>query len=288
MARVTHVKKAQQRYETVPVIDPETGEQKVTPVLRRDGTPKTTKHGRPVVRRITVEDKSKPLPNRKCDKCGKEIEVGSSYKWIAPKSGPYGGSKRYRCSDCPTWQVWEYSYSLSARIAQIQNDFQFDASGYESAEDVTSWLSEFAEAVRELATEKEEGADNIESGFGHETSQSEELREIAEQLNNWADEIEQADIPEYPEIGEVDCDECDGSGDIDCDGCDGSGEVEVEDGEDGETDTCNNCDGNGTVNCETCGGSGQVEGEEPSDDELNDWISEVEDAVSSVADNCPI
>ena len=35
MARVTHVKKAQQRYATVPVIDPETGEPKRTPVMKK-------------------------------------------------------------------------------------------------------------------------------------------------------------------------------------------------------------------------------------------------------------
>lgn len=33
MARIAHVKAARQRYATVPVIDPETGEQKQTPVM---------------------------------------------------------------------------------------------------------------------------------------------------------------------------------------------------------------------------------------------------------------
>lgn len=33
MARITHVKAAQQRYAMVPVIDPDTGEQKKTPVM---------------------------------------------------------------------------------------------------------------------------------------------------------------------------------------------------------------------------------------------------------------
>lgn len=43
MPRVTHVKRAQQRYATKPVIDPATGEQKVTPVMNtRTGEQKRT------------------------------------------------------------------------------------------------------------------------------------------------------------------------------------------------------------------------------------------------------
>lgn len=133
MARITHVKSARQRYATVPVLD-ENGQPKKIPVMRKDGTQKVTKHGKEVFRVLTTEDKSQPKPNRTCDKCGTEIKVGDPYKWIAPKSGPYGGHKRFRCGTCPAWQVWEYSSSFSARISQLQHEAEAtlgDATGFD-------------------------------------------------------------------------------------------------------------------------------------------------------------
>src|SRR5438270_337793 len=114
MARVTHVKKAQQRYATVPVIDPETGQQKVTPVLRADGSQKMTRAkphrpARPVFMKVTQADKTQPLPPLNCEACGKPIEIGTPYKHVTPKSGPYGGYQRNRHADCPTWKAWDLS-----------------------------------------------------------------------------------------------------------------------------------------------------------------------------------
>lgn len=279
MARVTYVKKAQQRFKTVPVIDPATGEQKKVPVINgRTGEQKVSKRG-PVFRRLTVDDPNQPLPNHKCDKCGKEICVGDPYKWIAPKSGPYGGSKRYRCGECPVWQVWEYSSSLSARISQIQASFEesFHVDDITTADEVTDALSSLAEEIRELASEKEEGADNIESGFGHSTSQSDEIREVADSLNGWADEIDQLDVPAEPEPEEGDCDDCSGTGKGDAK--EGAVPIDVNCGIFAEEDL---------KDCEVCEGAGTTTPEEPTDDQYNEWRTEVEDAVSSVVDNCPV
>jgi hypothetical protein len=207
MAQITHVKKAQQRYETVPVIDPETGEQKLTPVMQ-NGEQKRTKRGQPVFLSVTVADKTKPLPPHKCGDCGNDIEVGTPYKHISPRSGPYGGRTLYRHEDCSTWNVWEYSSSLSARLAEVSYNFGTAVDSVESAEDVQSALDDAASQVREIADEKEESAGNIEDGFGHETEMSQELRDVSEQLNSWADEIESASVPDFPEVeGDV-CAEC--------------------------------------------------------------------------------
>lgn len=261
MARVTNVKKAQQRYATVPLLDG-SGNQKTTPVLRSDGSPKTDKKGHAIVRRLTTEDKTKPLPNHTCDKCRKEITVGSPYKWIAPKSGPYGGTKRYRCGECPTWEVWEYSSSLSARISQITADF--DVSEAESKEEVEEALNAIAEQIKELAEEKREGASNIEDGFGHATSMSDELNETADNLDSWADEIEQVDVPDYPEPEEGDCEECGGTGKIEVVQNGSSGIMHSE-----ET-------------CEACNGEKVFTPDEPTEDQIDEWRSEVEDACSIV------
>jgi hypothetical protein len=326
MAKITRVAKAQQRYEQVPVIDPETGQQKQTPVMR-NGKQRVTKTGRPIFLTVTANDKSKPLPNRKCGKCGNEITVGSPYKHISPRSGPYGGRTLYRCASCPDWHVWEYSSSLSARTAEISHDFweSFNGTLLESQDDVTSLLNDAAERVREIASEKEESASNIEDGFGHATSMSEELTDVAEQLNSWADDIESADIPEYPEPEEDDCDECDGSGEVVSDAFtqlqadheeaviklreaervlklylaapiqnqlttqveaqkkaikalqEKLAEIEAK-LEDTEATT---------ESCEQCDGSGRFEPDEPTEDQLDEWRSEVESAVS-VVDECPV
>lgn len=210
MPRVNRVKRAQQRYETKPVIDPATGEQKRTPVMNtRTGEPKLTKSGRPVVLRVTERDLERPLPMPSCDylQCAhisREIAPGDAYQWIQPS----GGRMRSRHADCPTWQVWEYSSSLSARIAEIQYG---GPDLFDSVEDARSWAESKAEEIRDLAEEKRESASNIEEGFGHPTSQSEELEDIAEQLSDWAGELENTDLPEPPE-----CSDCEGEG---CDTC---------------------------------------------------------------------
>ena len=259
MARITRVAKAQQRYATVPVIDEATGQPKQTPVMGRDGKQKVSKRG-PVFMTVTKADKSQPLPMPDCGLCGKTIEVGQPYKHISPKSGPYGGNTLYRCADCPDWNVWDYSSSLSARVAEIEHNANNALENVESEEEVQEVLNEAAEAIREIASEKSEGADNIEHGFGHETSQSEELRQTAEQLDSWADEVENITIPDAPDPEDADCETC----------C-GTGTVSSEDDE---------------IPCDDCDGSGHPS--EPTAEQLDEWRAEVSDEVSGVLGNCPV
>jgi len=204
MARITRVAKAQPRYKMVPVIDEATGLQKVTPVMKKtcDGqlVQKTTKTGKPVVMKVTVTDKTQPLPVRKCGKCGKDIEIGQPYKHVTPKSGPYGGTTRYRCATCPDWQIWELSNSLSARCAQIiydaeQNEITADS----EVDDIQEILADAATEFESLADEKEESANNIIDGFGHDTFASDELTEQAEELRSFASELENTTITDKPD-----------------------------------------------------------------------------------------
>lgn len=204
MARITYVKAARQRYATVPVMDPETGEQKKTPVMvtrkiRHDNgemtevvEQKKTKHGTPVFMKVTEADKDQPLPNYICEHCKQEIKVGDSYKHVTPKSGPYGGRTRQRCSSCPSWQSWDLSNSLSARVEEIVYNAEQGLADAEDDDEVVQFLSDTADSIRELAEEKREAAENIREGFGHDTSMSEELDETADSLETWADEVEGA------------------------------------------------------------------------------------------------
>lgn len=176
MARIMHVKKAQQRYKTVPVLN-EDGTPKSTPVLRKDGTPKRTKKGKEIVMRVTINDKTQPLPNLRCGACGKDIEPGQPYKWVKTKSGPYGGAKMNRHEGCPTWKPSELTSSKMSGIYAAQEECDEQVGSCESIEDLESLRDSLAEQIRGVAEEYEESAINIEEGFGHETSMSEELKE---------------------------------------------------------------------------------------------------------------
>jgi hypothetical protein len=200
MARTHYVEHAKQRYEMVPVTDAD-GNQLVSQVNR------TTKTGRAVEMKRTKADKTRPLPNLVCERDGTEIKPGDPYKWIQPKSGPYGGVKRIRCGTCPAWQVWEYSHSLSAQLAQVSFEFWNSVRSAENADDVQTALDDAAQAVRDIADEKRDSASNIEAGFQHPTEQSEELEQIADDLDAWADEIETATIPDFPDEPEEDDEE---------------------------------------------------------------------------------
>lgn len=190
MARITYVKAAKQRYEQVPVLNPD-GTPKIVPVMRGNAQ-KVTKNGKPVTMRVTVDDKSRPKPLLRCESCGKDIEIGTPYKHVTPKSGPYGGYQRNRHADCPTWRPSELSSSKMAAIMAAQESFEDQIASAEDWDTIKQLLDEVAEAAREVASEYGESADNMEDGFGHETSASAELREKSDALEGWADELEQA------------------------------------------------------------------------------------------------
>jgi RecJ-like exonuclease len=177
--------------------------------------------------------------------------------------------------------VWEYSSSLSARLAQISYDFGNDIANVESEEDVQSALDSAAEAVKEIAEEKREGASNIEDGFGHETSASTELAEIADSLEEWADEISSADIPELPEPEDEDCDECDGTGKVENPEYDR--EIGEEDGEHYDPAYLEEEE----IECEACEGTGTITPEEPTEDQMSQWRDDVVDACS-IVDESPV
>lgn len=238
--------------------------------------------------RVRMDAEGIVKPNYTCDKCSNEIKPGTSYKWKSIKTGPASSRKLIRCANCPEWHIWECSDSLSARTAQIAYDCANaidDAGDQEAAEEARD---NAAEAIKALAEEKRESASNIESGFQHETYQSQELNEQADQLEEWANEIEQAEIPELPEPDEDDCPECEGDGKVteDCSECT-EGKATGPDGT--EVDCTNNgCDeGQIERECDECSGSGEVEAEEPNEEQYEEWREAVREALSMV-DECPV
>lgn len=150
--------------------------------------------------RKRLDKSGKEKPNLRCELDDKEIKPGDSYrKATGRRSG--GFYTRTRCADCPTWQQWDLSDSLPARLAEIVHVYDAAIGGATSTDDFEQALSDAQEAVEELAQEKRDGAENMEAGFGHETEQSQQLNEDADQLDDWANSIESAktDIPDLPE-----------------------------------------------------------------------------------------
>jgi hypothetical protein len=251
MPKVMHVAKARQRYETKPVIDPETGEQKVVTTSR------ATRKGKEVTRRLSEPDLDRPLPPRTCDYDGKEIAVGTPFKYIAIKR-QHGGTARYRHEACPNWNPWEYSDALWARIAQIQAQ-RIDVSEILNEEDAQGVADGLVEMITMLAEEKREAAQNMEDGFGHSTAQSEEIADQADQLDSWANEFSSIAFPEPPSTEET------------CTDCGGSGQQVV----DGVEMLCPACEDD------------RIE-REPTDDEMAEWRDEVQNEIASLLENSPL
>jgi hypothetical protein len=152
MPQITHVKKAQQRYAQVPVLNDD-GTPKESPVFRKDGSPKLTKQGRPITMRVTVADKSQPLPPHTCGACGQPIEVGTAYKHVSIKSGPYGGRTLYRHEGCPTWRPSELTTSKMAGVYAAQEMAEDQIDGCETVDDLQALAADVASQVRDVAEE---------------------------------------------------------------------------------------------------------------------------------------
>jgi len=132
--------------------------------------------------------KKGPFRELRCQSCGKPIEVGQPYKWFKMKSA-YGGVKKSYHPDCEI----PASHRTTSRMGQVWDAQTAAASDLSSAEDldgIREALQGFAAEVRQVGEEYTESADNMESGFGHATYQSDELRERGEALEAWADELE--------------------------------------------------------------------------------------------------
>lgn len=172
--------------------------------------------------------------NLTCGSCGEKIKPGDSYRWWANKlPGARGSYRNIRCAKASCTP--RPSQMKPGRTGQIMaigeglDDQLRDMSGFTEVSEFESIRNDLASEVRSFGEEIEESAQNMEDGFGHETYQSQELRERAERIEEAASTLESAEIPEPTEH---ECAECDGDG-------------EVEETHDAEM-----------IQCESCGGTG--------------------------------
>lgn len=141
----------------------------------------------------------------RCHRCGQEIEYGQPYKWFKLKQAR-GGIKRAFHPDCPI----RPSDRTTSRMGQVYDAQQeFDAYACETPEELQGALGILAEVVTSVAEEYRESVENMESGFGHRTSQADELEERAQELEDWAEQMQEwepseADPPERDDYEEGD------------------------------------------------------------------------------------
>jgi hypothetical protein len=200
-----------------------------------------------------------------CGKCGDLLGVGCAYLWWKFR---YGG-KRKRCTKPMCWPK-QSDLTSSDKLSRLYLASEaVDDAQSTGREGLMSALNQAAEDVREVAEEYRESGQNIEDGFGHPTSQSEELQERGEEVDAWADELESA----ASEIETMDadpetCSECDGSGtqEEECMDCGGEGTHEERE--------CPGCDGSGETEqpCHKCDGDCEIvkEDGEPDEEAMND------------------
>jgi chromosome segregation ATPase len=126
-----------------------------------------------------------------CTACGRDIEKGQPAKYLAPFRAP----KQYRHATCPEWknserESNEAASQVWAAMEQLEEGIEaWKASPFEST--MSDCTNTAAEVIREAADLRREAATNLEEGFGHPTSQSEELEEKGDEYDDWADQLEQ-------------------------------------------------------------------------------------------------
>lgn len=132
---------------------------------------------------------------RACCKCHKPIREGDSYKWFASRIGRSSIRKNF-CATCPVRES-DRTTSTQLQTLYLAVETAEDALDAISADpftldDVAQILRDAAEGVREASEGYTESADNMEDGFGHPTSMSDELREKAESVEGFATDLESA------------------------------------------------------------------------------------------------
>lgn len=83
-------------------------------------------------------------------------------------------------------ELWDAQEDVKFPEPDLGSDF--DAGSF--VEVVKEQIQMVADAANSVAEQYRESADNIESGFGHPTYQSEELAGKADELESWASELE--------------------------------------------------------------------------------------------------
>lgn len=154
----------------------------------------------PRVRTVTKSKRGKPVT---CTACRKVVEAGQQmYTWQR-----YGLPQRVRHVTCGFPRPTELSGAKTAAVVEAQEDavaacntwtpdlhWDADERSFEvndgDADELTAALQNAIDEANSAADEYEEGADNMPESL-QDGMQAEAMREVADELRNWASDLEE-------------------------------------------------------------------------------------------------
>ena len=148
---------------------------------------------------VTAARKRKPgQPPFVCYTCRKPIVEGQAYNWVQPSR--FSSRYNWHADHAPPPpSVLESNEKRARAMEAFESAYDeldaIDTDAVTDADDLMTLIREVldscAEGVREAAEMWRESATNIEDGFGHATTISDEMNEHADLYDGVADEVEQ-------------------------------------------------------------------------------------------------
>lgn len=135
----------------------------------------------------------KSRKQHKCGKCYKDIEVGSSYRWMKPR---YGG-KCIRCTDYACrFRPTDTSSAKTAQVYEAIEDAEVEIAGASDIDTIKDALASVADTARSVADEYNEANSTWTQNGASENS---EWQEKEEACNEFADTLESWEPDDAPD-----------------------------------------------------------------------------------------
>lgn len=215
-----------------------------------------------------------------CLKCHKPIKAGDAYSWLKGRHGP----RKVVCATCHFSDSDRTGSDKLARVYDARDAAQEAVAKWaveDDVEDLKSTLTECAEALREVAREYQESADNIHQNFS-ESSTADDCEEKATEIESWADEV--ADAVDNAEEWDEDAVREEAAEDFDAE--EARGQVAQE--RRAPTALPMTQDQEDAFIVERIAALKQTHVEDTVQDKRNDWGEEVRDAAEAALGNCPV
>ena len=126
---------------------------------------------------------------RRCTMCSHSVQPGEPYKRIEKKTGPRSGHTLFFCVGCEP-RPSHLASGRAAELAGIVESISDAISGMAEPTDpdsATIVAEDAAGDIEALADEIREASENMEDGFGHPTTQTENMGETADGLMEWSE-----------------------------------------------------------------------------------------------------
>lgn len=134
----------------------------------------------------------------RCSGCGKDIPIGSAYKWFAKRFGP-----RYKFHSGCNIRPSQLSGSKYAVIYDAIEDGEEEIDKATNGDELKDVLQTVADMAREVAEEYEESYSNMEEQFPSGCPVMEQIEEYKDECEQFADTLESWDASDYEDDEEM-------------------------------------------------------------------------------------